>query len=47
MPDVLVVAAGGQIAALPLATQISTAQGVVTLTGFSRASARQVAKSLG
>jgi hypothetical protein len=47
VPDVLVVAAGDQIAAAPLATQVSTARGVVTLTGFSRASARQVAKILG
>jgi hypothetical protein len=47
VPDVLVVVAGGQIAAAPLATQVQTAQSAVTLTGFSRASARQVAKSLG
>lgn len=49
VPDVLVVVAAGQVAASPLATQVtfSPRAGVVTLTGFSRASARQVAKSLG
>jgi hypothetical protein len=47
VPDVLVVVAAGQVAASPLATQVSSSGGVVTLTGFSRASARQVAKSLG
>ena len=48
VPDVLVVVAGGEIAASPLSTQVPTgSQGVVTLTGFTRASARHVAKSLG
>src|SRR4051794_31890582 len=47
VPDVLVVVAGGQIAASPLATQVSSSSaGVVTLTGFSRASARTLAKLL-
>lgn len=47
VPDVLVVVARGAITALPLATQVSSVHGVVTLTGFSRASARDLAKLLG
>jgi len=47
VPDVLVVVAGGEVAAAPFSTQVRSSQGVVTLSGFSRASARQVAKSLG
>jgi hypothetical protein len=47
VPDVLIVVAGGQVAAAPLATQIFGAKGVVTLTGFSRASARSLARLLG
>ena len=40
VPDVLVVAAGDQVAAAPLVTQVSSSRGVVTLTGFSAASAK-------
>jgi hypothetical protein len=48
VPDVLVVVAGGQVAASPLATQVSSSPGgVVTLTGFSQASAKALAKLLG
>lgn len=48
VPDVLVVVAGGQVAASPLATQVSSSPGgVVTLTGFSQASATALAKLLG
>ena len=47
VPDVLVVVAGGQIAASPLATQVTSARGVVTLTGFSRAGATALARLLG
>jgi hypothetical protein len=40
VPDVLVVVAGGQVAAAPFSTQVAAAGGVLTLTGFSRASAK-------
>jgi hypothetical protein len=46
VPDVLVVVAGGEIAAAPLATEVATTHGGVTLSGFSRASARAVASAL-
>jgi hypothetical protein len=46
VPDVLVVVANGTIAASPLASQVSARHGILTLTGFSRASARAVAKLL-
>src|SRR3954451_316735 len=47
VPDVLVVVTAGAIAAAPFSTQVQSSKGVVTPTGFSQASARQVAKSLG
>lgn len=47
VPDVLVVVAGGQIAAAPLATEVTSARGVVTLTGFSRPGAKALARLLG
>jgi len=47
VPDVLVVATSGQVAGTPLASQVVAAQGSVTLTGFTRASARAVAQALG
>jgi hypothetical protein len=40
VPPVLVVVAAGQIAAAPFSSQVSAAGGVLTLTGFSRASAK-------
>jgi hypothetical protein len=40
VPSVLVVVAGGEVAAAPYATQVSASGGVLTLTGFSRASAK-------
>jgi hypothetical protein len=43
VPDVLVVVAGGQVAASPLATQVTSAGATVTLTGFSRAGAKALA----
>jgi hypothetical protein len=46
VPDVLVVVAGGQVAASPYASQVSAAGGVLTLTGFSRASAKALAANL-
>jgi hypothetical protein len=46
VPAVLVVVAGGQVAAAPFASQVSATGGVLTLTGFSRASARALATSL-
>lgn len=46
VPDVLIVVADGTIAASPLATQVSTARGTLTLTGFSRASAKLLARLL-
>lgn len=47
VPDVLAVVAGGQVAALPLATQVTSSGGTVTLTGFSRAAAKALAGLLG
>jgi hypothetical protein len=44
VPDVLVVVAGGQIAASPFATQVTSSGGVVTVPGFSRAGAKALAK---
>ena len=44
--DVLVVTVGDQIAAAPLADQIRAGKGVVTLTGFSRASAKALENAL-
>jgi hypothetical protein len=46
VPDVLVVAVGDQVAASPLATEIRASKGVVTLTGFSRASAKALENAL-
>lgn len=46
VPDVLVVVARGQIAAAPLSTGVYAAHGQLTLTGFSRASARALASAL-
>ncbi|MES1246659.1 MAG: hypothetical protein ABUS54_03170 [Actinomycetota bacterium] len=46
VPDVLVVAVGGQIAASPFATQVTSAGGVVTIAGFSRASAKALQSGL-
>jgi hypothetical protein len=43
VPDVLVVVAGGQVAAAPLATQVTSTGTAVTLTGFSRAGAKALA----
>jgi hypothetical protein len=46
VPDVLVVVAAGQIAATPYTSQITSRNGRLTLTGFSRASANALLKSL-
>jgi hypothetical protein len=46
LPDVLVVAAGGEVAAAPLATEVSGLHGTVTLTDFTKASARAVVTAL-
>lgn len=46
VPDVLVVVAGGEVAAAPYATQVTAAGGVLTLTGFSRASAKALAANI-
>ena len=46
VPDVLVVVAGDQVAATPLATQVTSSGSVVTLTGFSRASAKALQNAL-
>lgn len=46
VPDVLVVVAAGQVAAAPYSSQVGFAHGRVTLTGFSRASADALVKSL-
>jgi hypothetical protein len=46
VPDVLVVVAGGKIAAAPYSTQVTTSRGHVSLAGFSRASANALAKLL-
>jgi hypothetical protein len=46
VPDVLVVVARGEIAATPLATEVAAAHGGVTLSGFSRASAKLLASAL-
>ena len=46
VPAVLVVVAGGQVAAAPYSTQVSATGGVLTLTGFSRASAKALAAEL-
>jgi hypothetical protein len=46
VPEVLVVVARGQIAALPLASEVTSSHGRVTLSGFSRASARALASAL-
>ena len=47
VPDVLIVTTSGQVAATPIASQVSAARGSVTLTGFTRASARAVARAVG
>jgi len=46
VPSVLVVVAAGQVAAAPYSTQVSATGGVLTLTGFSRASAKALAAQL-
>jgi hypothetical protein len=46
VPSVLVVVAGGQVAASPYSTQVSASGGVLTLTGFSRASAKALAENI-
>ena len=46
VPAVLVVVAGGQVAAAPYSTQVSATGGVLTLTGFSRASAKALQNAL-
>ena len=46
VPDLLVVVARGQVAALPYTSHITWSNGRVTLTGFSRASARALVRSL-
>ena len=46
VPAVLVVVADGQVAAAPYSTQVSASGGVLTLTGFSRASAKALAGAL-
>jgi hypothetical protein len=46
VPDVLVVVAGGQVAAAPLSSQVFAADGVLTLTGFSGAAARALVRLL-
>jgi hypothetical protein len=46
VPDVLVLVADGRVAATPLASQVSTARGVVTIAGFTKASATAVARAL-
>jgi hypothetical protein len=46
VPDVLVVVAGGEVAASPLATQVTSSKGVVTLTGFTQASAKALQKAV-
>lgn len=47
VPDVLVVVARGEITAAPLSTEVAAGHGGVTLSGFSRTSARAVASALG
>jgi hypothetical protein len=46
VPDVLVVTAAGEVAASPIASQVYASKGSVTVTGFTRASAAAVAKTL-
>jgi hypothetical protein len=46
VPDVLVVVARGEIAAAPLSTEVVAAHGGVTLSGFSRASAKALVSAL-
>jgi hypothetical protein len=46
VPDVLVVVARGEIAAAPLSTEVAAAHGGLTLSGFSRASARALVAAL-
>jgi hypothetical protein len=46
VPAVLVVVADGQVAAAPYSTQVSASGGVLTLTGFSRASAKALQNTL-
>jgi hypothetical protein len=46
VPDVLVVVADGRVAATPLASEVSTARGVVTIAGFSRGSANALLAAL-
>jgi hypothetical protein len=46
VPDVVVVVGGGQVAALPFASQVAATSGVVTLTGFSKPGALKLASLL-
>jgi hypothetical protein len=46
VPDVLVVVARGEIEAAPLSTEVSASHAGVTLSGFSRASARALVSAL-
>jgi hypothetical protein len=46
VPDVLIVVARGEIAAAPLSTEVTAAHGGVTLSGFSRGSAKALASAL-
>jgi hypothetical protein len=46
VPDVLVVTVGDRIAAAPFATQVTASGGTLTLTGFSRASAKALENAL-
>ena len=47
VPDVLVVVARGEVVAAPLSTEVAASPGGVTLSGFSRASARALASAVG
>jgi hypothetical protein len=47
VPDVLVVAAGGRVAAAPLATDVTSSGATVTLTGFARGGAKALVALLG
>jgi hypothetical protein len=47
VPDVLVVAAGERVVAAPFADQVHATSGVLTLTGFSKASAQALAAAVG
>jgi preprotein translocase subunit SecD len=46
VPEVLIVVARGEIVAAPLSTEVTAAHGGVTLSGFSRASAKALVSAL-